>query len=51
VALGAKAKKADVPKLGIYNPFEDMAKKVLEPLPFVMLGIFLTRSWFLLDTT
>ena len=27
VALGAKAKKADVPPLGIYNPFEEMAKK------------------------
>lgn len=27
IALGAKAKKADVPLMGIYNPFEDMAKK------------------------
>jgi predicted extracellular nuclease len=26
VVLGAKAKKADVPALGIYNPFEEMAK-------------------------
>ncbi|MFV5694279.1 endonuclease/exonuclease/phosphatase family protein [Flavobacterium sp. LB3P122] len=27
VALGAKAKKTEVSPLGIYNPFEDMAKK------------------------
>jgi hypothetical protein len=27
VALGAKANKADVPEFGVYNPFEDMAKK------------------------
>jgi hypothetical protein len=27
MALGAKAKKVDVPPMGIYNPFEDMAKK------------------------
>ncbi|WP_348812140.1 endonuclease/exonuclease/phosphatase family protein [Flavobacterium maritimum] len=29
VALGAKAKKADVASFGIYNPFEEMAKKGL----------------------
>lgn len=29
VALGAKAKKADVASIGIYNPFEEMAKKGL----------------------
>jgi endonuclease/exonuclease/phosphatase family metal-dependent hydrolase len=27
IALGAKAKKAEVPQFGIYNPFEEMAKK------------------------
>jgi hypothetical protein len=27
VALGAKAKKADVPEFGTYNPFEEMAKR------------------------
>lgn len=27
VTLGAKANKADVPEFGVYNPFEDMAKK------------------------
>ena len=34
VALGAKAKKADVPTLGIYNPFEDMAKKGFGTIAF-----------------
>lgn len=34
VALGAKAKKADVPMLGIYNPFEDMAKKGFGTIAF-----------------
>jgi hypothetical protein len=29
VALGAKAKKTEVPSLGIYNPFEEMAKNGL----------------------
>ncbi len=27
IALGAKAKKAEVPQFGIYNPFEEMQKK------------------------
>lgn len=27
IALGAKAKKADVPPFGMYNPFDEMAKK------------------------
>ncbi len=27
IALGAKAKKAEAPQFGIYNPFEEMAKK------------------------
>ena len=27
IALGAKAKRTDVPKFGIYNPFEEMQKK------------------------
>jgi hypothetical protein len=33
-ALGAKAKKAEVPPLGIYNPFEEMAKKGLGTIAF-----------------
>lgn len=34
VALGAKAVKADVLPLGIYNPFEDMAKKGLGTIAY-----------------
>ena len=34
VALGAKAKKADVLPLGIYNPFESMAKKGFGTIAF-----------------
>lgn len=33
-ALGAKSKKADVPLLGIFNPFEEMAKKGLGTIAF-----------------
>ncbi|MGM8360740.1 endonuclease/exonuclease/phosphatase family protein [Flavobacterium sp. ARAG 55.4] len=33
-ALGAKAKKQDVPEFGIYNPFEEMAKKGLGTIAF-----------------
>lgn len=33
-ALGAKAKKEEVPLLGIYNPFEEMAKKGLGTIAF-----------------
>ena len=34
VALGAKAKKAEVKPFGIYNPFEDMAKKGFGTIAF-----------------
>ena len=34
MALGAKAKKADVLPMGIYNPFEEMAKKGLGTIAF-----------------
>lgn len=34
IALGAKAKKADVQPLGIYNPFEEMAKKGMGTIAF-----------------
>ena len=33
-ALNAKAKKQDVPEFGIYNPFEEMAKKGLGTIAF-----------------
>lgn len=33
-ALGAKAQKQDVPELGIYNPFEEMAKKGLGTIAY-----------------
>lgn len=33
-ALGAKSKKQDVPEFGIYNPFEEMAKKGLGTIAF-----------------
>lgn len=33
-ALGAKAYKKDVPELGIYNPFEEMAKKGLGTIAY-----------------
>jgi hypothetical protein len=39
VALGAKAKKADVPTWNLQS-IRGYGQKVLEPLPFVMLGIF-----------
>ena len=34
IALGAKAKKGDVLPLGIYNPFEEMAKKGMGTIAF-----------------
>lgn len=34
LALGAKAKKAEVPLLGIYNPFEEMAKSGMGTIAF-----------------
>ncbi|WP_413999661.1 endonuclease/exonuclease/phosphatase family protein [Flavobacterium sp. W1B] len=34
IALGAKANKKEVPLLGIYNPFEEMAKKGLGTIAF-----------------
>jgi hypothetical protein len=34
IALGAKAKKAEVPELGTFNPFEDMAKHGLGTIAF-----------------
>lgn len=33
-ALGAKAKKEDVPAMGVFNPFEEMAKKGLGTIAF-----------------
>ncbi len=33
-ALGAKAQKSEVPEFGIYNPFEEMAKKGLGTIAF-----------------
>jgi hypothetical protein len=44
--VGAKAKKSRCTRVWDLQPFEEMAKKVLEPLRTVMLGIFLTKSWF-----
>ncbi|MDR7208533.1 endonuclease/exonuclease/phosphatase family protein [Flavobacterium piscis] len=34
VALGAKAKKADVPEFGTFNPFEEMAKRGMGTIAF-----------------
>ncbi|WP_343694033.1 endonuclease/exonuclease/phosphatase family protein [Flavobacterium sp.] len=34
IALGTKAKKADVPEFGVYNPFEEMAEKGMGTLAF-----------------
>lgn len=34
IALGAKAKKAEVPEFGMYNPFEEMANKGMGTIAF-----------------
>ena len=34
VALGAKAKKSEVPKFGVFNPFEEMANKGMGTIAF-----------------
>lgn len=34
VALGAKAKKSEVPEFGVFNPFEEMAKKGMGTIAF-----------------
>lgn len=34
IALGAKAKKTEVPEFGVYNPFEEMAEKGMGTLAF-----------------
>jgi hypothetical protein len=34
IALGAKSKKAEVPELGVYNPFEEMANKGMGTIAF-----------------
>jgi hypothetical protein len=45
IALGAKAIKTDVLPFGIYNPFEEMAKRGLGTIAFRDWDI-LIKSWF-----
>jgi len=49
-ALGAKAKKADVPVFGVFNPFEEMFYKGMGTLAFrdswdIFDQIIITKSW------
>jgi hypothetical protein len=46
IALGAKAIKTDVLPFGIYNPFEEMAKRGLGTIAFRDSWDILIKSWF-----